>query len=113
MITEREKQFITYWESVRDWRSKFINKLMSGLPMAILFGLPIFLSLVVVYFYFPDFYTKISNTSSGTLITVGIAILIAIIFFAYFRMHYKWEMNEQLYKELKSKQTKAAATADL
>jgi len=29
-----------------------------------------------------------------------------MLFFSYFRMQYKWEMNEQLYQELKSKQKK-------
>jgi uncharacterized BrkB/YihY/UPF0761 family membrane protein len=106
MITAKERQFIAYWEREREWRSKFSNKLLSGLPMAMLFGIPIILSIVVVYFYFPEWYTKISNTSPGMFITVIIAVLIAILFFSYFRMHYKWEMNEQLYKELKNKENK-------
>ncbi len=106
MITAKERQFIAYWEQEREWRSKFSNKLLSGLPMAMLFGIPIILSIVVVYFYFPEWYTKISNTSPGMFITVVIAVLIAILFFSYFRMHYKWEMNEQLYQELKNKENK-------
>ena len=107
MITEKERQFIAYWEREREWRSKFSNKLMSGLPMAMLFGIPIILSIVVVYFYFPEWYTKISKTSPGMFVTVVIAVFIAILFFAFFRMHYKWEMNEQLYNELKNKENKA------
>jgi hypothetical protein len=31
---------------------------------------------------------------------------LVIVFYAYFRMQYKWEMNEQLYKELKCKENK-------
>ncbi len=111
MITEKERQFIAYWEREREWRSKFSNKLMSGLPMAMLFGIPILLSIVVVYFYFPEWYTKISKTSPGMFFTVIIAVLIAILFFSFFRMHYKWEMNEQLYNELKNKENKTSTAS--
>lgn len=110
MITEKERQFIAYWEREREWRGKFSNKLMSGLPMAMLFGIPILLSIVVVYFYFPEWYTKISKTSPGMFVTVIIAVFIAIFFFSFFRMHYKWEMNEQLYNELKNKENKTSST---
>jgi len=35
-----------------------------------------------------------------------IAMACVVLFYSYFRMQYKWEMNEQLYKELKSKENK-------
>lgn len=74
--------------------------------MAMLFSLPIILLIFVVYFVFPEWYMKISKTSPGTFVTIVIAVMIIAIFFAYFRMHYKWEMNEQLYNELKNKADK-------
>jgi membrane protein YdbS with pleckstrin-like domain len=103
MLTDKEKQFIQYWEAQREGRATFQNKLISGLPTAMLFCMPIVLSVVIVYFFFPEWYTKVSKMSAGTFITIVIAMIIAAIFIAYFRMHYKWEMNEQLYKELKHK----------
>jgi glucan phosphoethanolaminetransferase (alkaline phosphatase superfamily) len=106
MITEKEKNFIEYWERVRMGRSSFINKFLSGLPVATMFGLPIVLLIVIIRIFFPEWYTKISNTTSGMFIVVVIAVVIAVIFYGYFRMHFKWEMNEQLYKELKFKQKK-------
>jgi hypothetical protein len=36
-------------------------------------------------------------------------VLIAVVFFAYFRMHFLWEQNEQLYLELLHKQKKQDA----
>lgn len=103
MITEKDRQFIVYWEAERDKLNTVKAKLLNGLPMAVLFSLPVLLLLFVIQFFFPDWYTKISNTSSGTFVTIIIALFISILFFAYFRMHYKWEMNEQIYRELKSK----------
>jgi uncharacterized BrkB/YihY/UPF0761 family membrane protein len=109
MLSDKELAFIEYWEENRIPQSSFTSKLIRGLPMAIIFGLPIVLSVVVVYIFFPDWYTKISNTTSGTFNVVIIAVLIAVLFFSYFRMHFKWEMNEQAYLELKHKQKKADA----
>ncbi len=44
---------------------------------------------------------------SGSQITVIlIAVLGIAVFFALFRMKFKWEENEQLYKELKFKESK-------
>ena len=82
-----------------------MSKFLRGLPMALIFSLPILLFIIVVYLFFPEWYTKISQTSPGTFITIVIAVFICVAFFSYFRMHYKWEMNEQLYDELKSKET--------
>lgn len=111
MITEKERQFIHYWEQAREQRKGFANRVFSGLPMAFLFFMPILLSLLTIYFFFPDWFTKISNVPTNVYFTVFVAILICCIFFSYFRMQYKWEMNEQLYKELKKKENKPAASA--
>jgi uncharacterized BrkB/YihY/UPF0761 family membrane protein len=112
MLSEKEKQFITYWESVRDKQNTVSGKIMNGLPMAIIFSLPILLIIFVIYFFFPDWYTKISNTSTGSFVTVVIAVIGCILFFSYFRMHYKWEMNEQAYQELKIKRNKIDKPAE-
>jgi hypothetical protein len=103
MLTEKQKNFIIHWENVREKESTISRKILGGLPMAMLFGLPIILSVVAVYLFFPDWYMKISGTTSGSFIVIVIAVMIAILFFSYFRMHFKWEMNEQLYIELKYK----------
>lgn len=109
MLTDKEIAFIEHWKTSREPYSKFASKLIRGLPVAIMFGLPIILFVLAVYIYFPDWYAKLSNTSSGSFVTIVIAVIIAILFFSYFRMHFNWEMNEQLYKELIYKQKKAEA----
>jgi len=109
MFSEKEIAFMKHWEMVREKESHFLSKLSRGLPMAILFGLPIILSLIAVYILSPEWYTKISQAASGSQYTLLIAVIITIFFFSYFRMHFKWEMNEQLYMELKSRQDKPDA----
>ena len=107
MISEKERSFLRYWERNRDIENTFFSKLSRGFPMALLFGLPIILLVVVVRIFFPDWYMKISGTSPGMFRSAVIAMIGIVIFYSYFRMHYKWEMNEQLYKELKSKENKS------
>ena len=73
--------------------------------MALLFALPIFFSLIIVYFFSPEWYTKISQKASGESIMIVISLFIIVLFFSLARMHFNWEMNEQLYNELKKKQS--------
>ena len=107
MLTEREKQFILYWEREREKQNSTKAKLINGLPMAVLFSIPILLFITAVYLFFPEWYTKISNRLAGSLVTIIIAVILCILFYSYFRMHYKWEMNEQAYQELKAKSKKS------
>ncbi|MBP6025574.1 hypothetical protein [Ferruginibacter sp.] len=127
MLTEKDMQFITRWERVREQESAFKHKFLSGLPMAFLFGLPVLILFAVVRIFFPSWFTtathkstdivvpglteKFMKLSSGDVAMAFIAVVIVILFFSYFRMNYKWEMNEQLYKELKSKEKKMPGAA--
>jgi len=106
MLSEKEKQFMVRWEKVREKERTVSEKIRNGLPMAVIFSLPILLFIFSVRIFLPDWYTKISNTGSGTFVAIIIALLLCILFFAYFRMQYKWEMNEQLYTELKNKENR-------
>ena len=109
MLSEKELEFIHYWETHRELQSGFLSKISRGLPMALVFGLPIVMSLLVVYLFFPEWYFKISASTAGSFNVIILAVFIAVLFFSYFRMHFKWEMNEQAYQELKSKQQRANA----
>ena len=109
MLSPEEENFIAYWEKNRELHSSTMSKFLRGLPMACLFGLPILLFVAAVYLFFPDWYMKISGTSAETFFVIVVAVILAIIFFAFIRMHFKWEMNEQLYLELKYKQKKSRA----
>ncbi len=106
MISEKELQFIQYWEKHRVELGKPISKLLRGLPVATLFVLPILLSMILVNILSPDWYTKVAPKDSGAFTTIFIALFICVLFISYFRMQFKWESNEQAYNELKQKQGK-------
>ena len=103
MITEAEKKFIAHWETVRVEYSSMKSKLLRGLPAAILFTLPILFSIVAVQWLSPDWFTKLSQKAIGATWPIIISLIVIIFFFSLARMHFKWEMNEQLFKELKNK----------
>jgi len=115
------------WEAARLRESSFRHKFLSGLPMAFLFGMPVLIFFIGVKIFFPSWFTtashkatdvvvpgmteKFMQLSTGDVVAAFIAVVITVLFFSYFRMHYKWEHNEQLYLELKSKEKKSAHAA--
>ena len=109
MLTEEELNFLSFWNTHREPYSKFTSKLLRGLPMALIFGFSIILLLLVVYLYIPDWYSKVAIQYNGTVTAVFISVILMVLFFSYFRMHFQWEMNEQAFKELKAKQHKEDA----
>ena len=103
MLTKDEENFVKYWEANSEQEGKFLIKLLAGLPMAMLFGLPIILFVVVVYIFFPDWYAKAGGEFSSSLGAVIVAVLLSIIFFAFFRKHFEWEQKQNQYLRLKHK----------
>jgi uncharacterized protein YacL len=103
MITDEERKFIAHWETVRVEYSTLQSKMLRGLPAAILFTLPILFSIVGVQLLSPDWFTKLSQKAMSSTLPIIISIIVIIFFFSIARMHFKWEMNEQLFKEIKNK----------
>jgi pilus assembly protein TadC len=99
MLTKDEKLFMEYWEKNRDRDKKFIRQLAMGLPIGLIFSLPILLAVI-----FDDWYKNMIYISSSQLIVIIIGVFFIAVFFAVFRNRFKWENNEQLYKELKFKE---------
>jgi hypothetical protein len=103
MISEEERKFMSYWEANRDNHAQFSSKLKRGAPMSIIFSGAIICSLVLVYFLSPDWFTKISQKANASFLPILIALIISVVFFSYFRMHFLWERNEETYQALQQK----------
>lgn len=99
MITDQEKLFIDYWEKNSTRQKKTWYKLAIGLPIGLVFALPILVSVI-----FHDWYKNMVYISNSEIIVIMMAVLAIAVFYALFRMKFKWEMNDQLYKELKFKE---------
>ena len=105
MLTDEEIRFIEYWDKNREKENKFGHQLAYGLPRGLIFALPILLAVI-----FHDWYKNMIPISQSQLVIISIAVLGIALFYTIFRMKFRWESNEQLYKELKFKQKKAESS---
>lgn len=101
MLTDEEKSFLIYWEKNREKDKKIFTKFLYGSPWGLIFALPILVAVIFNGWYKNMVYI------SPTLITLIIVAVIGIaVFYTLFSMQFKWDRNEQIYKELKYKQSK-------
>lgn len=103
MLTPDEEKFIEYWEANRLSRKKVLKQLYVGLPFAALLVIAIVVNFLSGWYKRADM--EIRSNSSLVLVVViaGIAI---VVFTTVFSVRHKWEMNEQLYRELLAKKGK-------
>jgi hypothetical protein len=100
-MTERERAFVEYWEVHRLREKSLWFQLLTGLPMGLLFGIPIILILFSGRFW----YTRadmVANSDMSSVILI-VAILLIAIFVAVIYKRHQWEMKEQQYKEIKAR----------
>lgn len=104
MLTKEDKLFIEYWEKNRDKEKRLFRQLVHESPLALVFALPV---LVVVIFH--DWYKNMIPISRTQIILIVITVMAIAVFYAVFRIKFKWDYHEQLYKELKLKEKKEDA----
>lgn len=102
MVSDQEQLFLNYWDTNRDKQKKLFYRLTIGLPLGLVFAFPVLLSVI-----FHDWYKRMIFISSSQITLILITVLGIAVFFALLSMNFKWEENEQRYKELKFKQNKS------
>ena len=102
MTREEEKQFIEYWETVREHQGKISTQLFSGIPIGLLFAVPVFIVLVTGRFW----YKRADMVANAKLdpLTFGIAVFLITCFVAVFYKRWQWDQKEQQYQEFKVRQ---------
>jgi len=105
MLTEREKKFVAYWEQHRNKEKKVFRQLLFGLPLGLLFVIPIVLNFSSGWYKRANMWARgHTDDQSGTVLIV--AGLIILVFIAIFSKRHRWEMNEQTYRELLARDEK-------
>jgi hypothetical protein len=99
-LSEKEIEFMTYWEQNRLREKKVMKQLLVGLPLGVLFGLPVLINLFLGWYKRAG---MVANAQVNPLILIT-AIVLIIVFVAIFSRRHKWEMKEQYYQELKARQ---------
>lgn len=108
MLTQREEKFISWWQQNRDKQKKGMRQLLIGLPMGLLLGGGILLSLGTGWYKRAN---MVANSQFNPNV-LTIAILAIAVFMAVFYKKYKWDQYEQQYRELMAKKQAREKTAD-
>lgn len=102
MISKEEQKFLDYWQQNRDKEKKLFRQLIIGLPIGLLIGAGIILSLTSGWY---ERANMVANTQLNPVVLI-IAVLAIAVFTGIFYKKFKWDMNEQQYKELLYKKQK-------
>lgn len=100
MLNEDEKAFVNWWEQARVRRKKSLRQLAIGLPLGVL------LATATGINYLSGWYTRANmelRVNPSEILVVLIGLLLVVVFLIIFSARHKWEMNEQHYQELISK----------
>jgi uncharacterized membrane protein len=102
MVTQAEKEFIQYWEKNRHRQKKILRQLLLGIPVGMLFIIPILANFLSGWYKRAD---MITNTGDFNPLVLAIALMLILAFIAIFSKRHQWEMREQRYRELIAKRS--------
>ncbi|MDR3712448.1 MAG: hypothetical protein P4L51_06510 [Puia sp.] len=101
MLTNRDRDFIRYWEQNRDRQKKISRQFLVGIPVGLLFVIPIVINLASGWYKRAAMETNTPDFSPGTLL---VALLLIVGFTAVFSKKHQWDIREQHYRELIARQ---------
>jgi membrane protein YdbS with pleckstrin-like domain len=101
-MTEREIAFLRYWEANRLKEKKWQYQLLIGIPIGLLFSLPIIIIVFTGRYWYVRADMEANASLSPTLLIICVVII--AIFIAIFYKRHQWDMKEQQYQELRAKE---------
>lgn len=104
MLDQKEKLFVEYWELNRMKEKNIFYQIITGLPIGLLFALPIIFILFTGRYWFKRA-DMVANTELNPVILVAAVLMIATFVAILYKSH-QWDMKEQQYKELKVKENR-------
>lgn len=100
-----------YWKQNRLKEKKVFRQLLVGLPLGLLFVVPLLLNFLSGWYKRADMWARgHGDENSATVVIVG--GLLILVFIAIFSKRHRWEMNEQSYRELEAKELAEKENAD-
>lgn len=104
MLNEQEQSFIDHWKIKREREGRILYQWLAGLPVGLLFAVPVFLILFSGRFWYKRA-DMVANSQLSPLVLI-IAVVLIASFVAVVHKRHQWEMKEQQYKQLKAKSGK-------
>ncbi len=111
MISEEEKKYLAYWEANRDKERKLQKQLIIGIPVGLIFAIPILVSVFSSKFWYKRADAVANSQTSPAVLIIAIAVIAAFV--AIFYKRHQWEMKEQQYQEIKSREKKQGEEAEM
>ena len=102
MLTKEEEDFIEYWEQNREKQRKTLRQFLLGIPVALLFIIPISVNFLSGWYKRAS---MVANSGNFNPAVLAIALLLIAGFVAIFSKRFQWERNEQHYLEIKAKKS--------
>jgi hypothetical protein len=100
MLTQREKDFIHYWEANRLRRKKVVRQFLIGIPVGLLFVIPIVINFSSGWYRRADMEAHSPDFNPMVLF---VALLLIVAFTAIFYQRHQWDQYEQHYQELRAR----------
>src|ERR1700735_744880 len=97
MLTQREKDFMLYWEANRLRRKKIFRQFLIGIPIGLLFVIPIVINFSSGWYRRADME---ANSPDFNPLVLLVALLLIVGFTAIFYQRHQWDQYEQHYREL-------------
>jgi predicted ABC-type exoprotein transport system permease subunit len=108
MLSKSDEDFLLYWEKNRDKEKKLMYRLFISLPLGLLISGGILFSLDLNWYQRAN---MVANSQTNPLVLL-IAVVAIAVFTAIFYKKFKWDMNEQHYKELVHKKQQQTTEAN-
>lgn len=109
MDAGQQKYFVEYWEKNRERESKILTQLLFGIPIGLLFSLPVFLIVFTSRFWYKRADMLVNTRLSPWLLLI--AVFIITVFVAIFYKRHQWDMKEQQYQEFMRNASEEVADA--
>jgi hypothetical protein len=97
MLTQQDKDFIRYWEANRLRRKKIVRQFLIGIPIGLLFVIPIVINFSSGWYRRADMEAHSADFNPVVLL---VALLLIVGFTAIFYQRHQWDQYEQHYQEL-------------
>src|SRR3984885_6463843 len=108
MLTQQEKDFIRYWETNRLRRKKVFRQFLIGIPIGLLFVIPIAINFTSGWYRRADME---ANSLDFNPMVLFIALLLIVGFTAIFYQRHKWDQYEKRHQELRARLLKEESAA--
>jgi len=102
MDSEQERLFIQYWEANREREGKLLTQLLFGIPVGMLFSLPVLVILISAKLWYKRADME-ANSSLSPVVLISAVVIIAGFVAVFYKRH-QWDMKEQQYLEFKARQ---------